>query len=92
MAKQPPPAEVLIAYLAKSHLPTVLIEGETDGTVFRKIQKRLGLKHITFLPCGSRSQVLEIFSERNQFESKQVAFFADRDLWYFTGIPSDLLP
>ncbi len=36
------------AEMAKSSIPTVLIEGKTDALIFRRIQNRLGLAGFTF--------------------------------------------
>ncbi|MBK9451799.1 MAG: hypothetical protein IPN95_20755 [Bacteroidetes bacterium] len=74
--------------MAKSSLPTVLIEGKTDALIFRRIQSRLGLAEFTFFPCGSRSHLLAVFEQFRPNVSSRIAFFADRDLWYFDGVPA----
>jgi hypothetical protein len=82
-------ANELVATLRNSALPTVLIEGKTDLEVFRKLENRIGLGKVDFLPCGGKNTVLEVFKHRNQLHSNKVMFFVDRDLWYFHGIPQE---
>ena len=89
MAVTQPTAREISAQMAKSSIPTVLIEGKTDALIFRRIQSRLGLAGFTFFPCGSRSQVLDVFEQFRPNATSRIAFFADRDLWYFDGIPAE---
>lgn len=83
----------LVAMLKRTSLPTVLVEGTTDRLVlFRAFEKLfVTVPLLDLVPCGGRSQLLEIFSRRNEFAGKQVAFLADRDMWLFGKISPNLL-
>lgn len=83
-------AAEISAEMAKSSIPTVLIEGKTDALIFRRIQNRLGLAGFTFFPCGSRSHLLAVHELFRPNSNSRIAFFADRDLWYFDGVPTKL--
>lgn len=79
----------IIAYLKRTNLPTVLVEGTDDKSVYRYIENRLGELDADILICNGRDALLEIFTRRNEFSAAKVAFVADRDMWYFTGIPDE---
>jgi hypothetical protein len=85
---QPTLAE-LVSHLKKTALPTVAVEGTTDLMLIRRIQKHIGADQMSLLPCGSRSVLLEVFRQKATFSDKKTAFFADRDLWYFDGVPAE---
>jgi hypothetical protein len=84
-----PKASELIATARKSTFPLLFVEGKTDMKVFRSIQKRMGILQVTFQPCHARSALLAVFDQRHELSGHQIAFFADRDLWYYTNVPSE---
>lgn len=72
-------------------MPTVLVEGSTDASIYRIVAKRMGLVVGTFLPCGGRTVLLEVFRRRFEIvNTVAIAFVADRDMWLFDGMPSGL--
>jgi hypothetical protein len=81
-------AEEIVATLQKSSLPTVLVEGSDDLTVYRWIEDQLGTLNANMLPCGGRSILLVVYARRDEFSGLKTAFVADRDMWYFTAIPA----
>ncbi len=85
---QATPDELLAAML-KSTLPTVFVEGDDDITILRNLEPHLGFGSIDFVGCGGRNSVLEIFKRREELDGKNVAFFADQDLWFFQGVPQE---
>jgi hypothetical protein len=83
-----PTADELIATIKRSRLPTVLVEGSDDQTVYRHVESLIRTSHASVLPCGGRDTLLAIFRRRIELAGRQVAFVADRDMWLFSGIPT----
>jgi len=79
----------IIANLQDTHIPTVLVEGKYDFTTYQKLQEKIGLLEVNFMPCGGRTALLKIFERRQEFPNKKVLFIADKDLWVFTGVPAE---
>jgi len=79
----------IIANLQDVHIPTVLVEGKYDFVIYQKLQEKIGLLEVNFMPCGGRTALLDIFERRNEFPNKKVIFIADKDLWVFTGVPAE---
>ena len=86
MKENPLTPDEIIATLKHSSLSTVLIEGRDDLDVFRKIEQRVGIMGINFLPCGGKNAILAVYERKKELK-KKVMFFADKDLWLFTAIP-----
>ena len=84
-----PTVEELIAVLRRSDLPTVLVEGQDDMRIYRWVEERLGSQTANVLPTGGRPNLLSVYERRNEFSSLPVAFVADRDIWLFSGVPSE---
>ena len=82
-------ANELIATIRNSAMPTVLVEGPTDAYVYRAVEAEAKLSFGTLLPCGGRSTLLEIYRRRDELRDRRCAFLADRDMWIFSGIPSE---
>lgn len=77
----------LVAALKRTTLPTVLVEGRDDMTVYRWIEERLGTTMANVFPCGGRHNLLAVFDRRGEFPMLKCAFLADRDMWLFGTIP-----
>ena len=84
-----PTVEELLAVLRRSNLPTVLVEGQEDMRIYRWVEARLGNRAANILPTGGRDKLLSVYERRQEFANLPVAFVADRDMWLFSGIPSD---
>ena len=68
--------------LCRSHLPTLVVEGEHDSLIYEEIEYLLGTPYIKSLPVGGRDNLLEIYERRKEFSSQvPVAFMADPDMW-----------
>lgn len=80
---------VLVATLRRSQLPTVIVEGKDDMQIYQWAERRVGIQNANVLPVGGREMLLAVYKRRNEFADLPVAFVADRDLWLFSGIPSD---
>ena len=57
--------------------------------IFRWVEEHLGSQTANVLPAGGREKLLCIYKERHEFADLPVAFVADRDMWLFSGTPSD---
>lgn len=78
--------EETIAALNRSALPTVIVEGDNDIVVLRRLE--VDFAGLSVLPAGGRDAVLELFRRRSEItNSAAKAFVADRDCWVFAGVP-----
>ena len=84
-----PTVDEMVAALCRSDLPTVLVEGQEDMRIYRWVEARLGSRSANVLPAGGRNNLLSIYERRREFVDLPVAFVADRDMWLFSGIPSE---
>ena len=84
-----PTVEELVAALRRSALPTVLVEGQEDMRIYRWVEARLGNRAANVLPTGGRDKLLSVYERRQEFAKLPVAFVADKDMWLFSGIPSN---
>jgi len=81
-------ADEIVATLARSNLPAILVEGKDDMSIYRWIENRIGYSGYV-LPCGGRNQLLEIFDRKEEFHHLHTAFIADKDMWLFTAVPEE---
>lgn len=84
-----PTVEELVETLRRSSLPTVLVEGQEDIRIYRWVEARLGNRAANVLPTGGRDKLLSVYERREEFSNLPVAFVADRDMWLFSGIPTN---
>ena len=77
----------LIGYLKKSSLPTILVEGNDDIIVFRKLENEIGIGNADVLQCGGRLTLFKMFERRQEYSNLKTAFIADRDMFVFSTIP-----
>ena len=71
--------EELIAYLKRSDLPAILVEGRDDMTIYRWIEDSSASCLGAIIPCGGRSQVIDIAKRQGELGQKKVAFLVDSD-------------
>ena len=79
----------LVAALGRSDLPTVIVEGKDDMEIYRWVEERLGSRKASVQAAGGKEKLLSIYKRRREFPNLPVAFVADKDMWLFSGIPSD---
>jgi hypothetical protein len=79
----------LVAYLKRSELPVVLVEGRDDMTVYRWIEENLEDGLGVVVPCGGRTKLANIVARRNEFLGCSVVFLADRDCDVLEGEAAD---
>ena len=84
-----PTVDELVAALRRSALPTVVVEGKGDMPIFRWVEERLGSRNANVQSTGGRDKLLSVYERRQEFPNLPVAFVADRDMWLFSGIPSN---
>jgi hypothetical protein len=78
----------LIATLRNSSLPTLIVEGRSDMTVFQSFEEECLSGKIDIFPAGSRTNLLAIYSRRDEYPKANVAFLADSDLCAYHAVPS----
>lgn len=85
MSLPPYNVDEIVTLLKGTNIPTVLVEGRDDINVFRFIEKRVAysVKEINFIPCGGKDILFNVYSRKNEFPSKKIAFLADRDMNLF---------
>ncbi len=91
MRENPLTADILIATIKRSALPTIFVESKDDAIIYRGFESFLGIGKIDFIQCGGRNTVLKIYERRNELSSKKIKFIADRDMWVFTSVPAEYL-
>lgn len=79
--------EEIIAYLQRSELPTILVEGKTDATVCRWIESKLGILSGSVLACSGKTVLLSIYKKRHILKRNRLVWLADLDVWVHTGVP-----
>lgn len=81
--------EELIQVLRRSSLPTVLVEGRCDMSVYRWLEIWDNACQVDVLPCGGRTNLLKIYERRTEFCHIPCVFVADRDMWIFSNVPTE---
>lgn len=79
----------MVSYLRTTSIPTILVEGNDECSVYRYLEKKIKIEGVGILPCGGRDMLIKIFKRRNEFKNAKVVFVADKDMWFFTGIPEE---
>ena len=80
--------EELFAYLKKSSLNTILVEGKDDASIYRWIEHELSDDcSFDLMPCDGRKTLLEIFEKRNEIPNIKLLFVADKDAYLYTKVP-----
>ncbi|MCP1182095.1 DUF4435 domain-containing protein [Paenibacillus sp. 1781tsa1] len=87
MSKIEMTVDEMIAYLNHSNIPTLLVEGKDDHQIYRWIEEKLAELDLDILPCGGRNALLALYDEKHKIKKKDILFFADLDLWLFSGVP-----
>lgn len=82
----------LLGLLKKTSLPTVIVEGDDDMIVYRRLENRLAHLGVSILPAGGRTKVLDLFRRRTEVHtSVKLAFLVDQDTWVNTGVPAEFV-
>jgi len=79
----------LFATLSHSFLPTVVVEGNDDLIVFRRLEQEFASVDLSVFPVGGRENVLGLFDKKAMLPNEHnFAFIADLDSWIVTGVPT----
>lgn len=81
-------ADELVAYLRRSMQSAILVEGSDDKRVYRYVEEKLLDLDVDVVVCSGRSTLLAVYERRLEFSHLPVVFVADRDMWYFVGVPN----
>lgn len=79
----------IVSYLKRTSQATVLVEGSDEQRIYRYMEDQLSDFDLNFMVCNGREALLNVFNRRFEFSKSQVIFLADKDMWYFTGIPKE---
>ena len=83
----PTSVKELVDSLSRSNLPTIIVEGRDDMRIYNWAKENFDNGTAAVLPVGSRSKLLAIYDNREQFKHLPVAFVADRDMDYLFKEP-----
>ena len=72
----------IISTLRHSTLPTVLVEGRDDMSVFGYIEENFD-DDVSVMQCGGVKKLLAVYDRRDEFDGLAVVFLADRDMKLF---------
>ena len=84
----------LVATLRRSNIPNIIVEGKDDVIIYRRLVDDYFEERVDIHQTGGREKLLHLYEalteaeEQNDFRHGPVAFIADRDMWFFRGIPS----
>jgi len=78
----------VVAHLKGTSLPSLVVEGKDDMTVYRWIEHEMEAAAVNLLPVGGRNNVLAVCARHTEFPAAKVAFLVDSDLEIFTGSPT----
>ena len=70
MPTHQPTVDELVKTIQHSSLPTLAVEGEDDMTVFHYLERLLSPIGADVLPCGNRSQLLQVYGRRAEFSDR----------------------
>ena len=80
----------MVSYLKRTLSPTILVEGNDELSIYnRYLQDKINVEDISILTCDGRAKLLNVFKRRAEFKNTKVVFVADKDMWFFTGIPEE---
>ena len=78
----------LVSVLSHSSLPTILVEGKDDMSVYRWIEDDLELD-ADILVCGCRNTLFNVYKRKDEFKNIKSIFVADSDKYVHSTIPKE---
>lgn len=79
----------LVAFLRYSQKANIVVEGNDDEAIYRRLIQQIDILTVDFCAAGGREKLLQIYERRSEFAHVPVAFIADQDMWLFSGIPEE---
>lgn len=80
--------EEVLEAVRHSSLRNVLVEGPYDVEWYGILLEKAGVAWEP-MQAGGRNTPLKVYEAMNAQERSSVVFVADRDMWYFSGVPSE---
>jgi len=78
--------EEIIGTIKNSSLDSVIIEGDDDVIVYRRLEEIY--EGLSVMPVGGRDNVLKIYTKLMDMKiSRKIVFIVDRDMWIISGVP-----
>ncbi len=81
-------ADEMVAYLKKTRLPTLIVEGSGDKALLRRVEVELQSLQVDILPIGGKDALDRVFSEKASYCNARVEFLRDKDGWVISGVPA----
>ena len=63
-----------------------VVEGPDDHKIYGRISDQYSFSYPVYY-VESKRRVCQVFTESDPAKRRNIAFFADRDVWVFTGVP-----
>lgn len=89
MRDNPLTSDIIIETLKRSSLKTILVEGTDDFEIYRKVERKIGLRNADFLPCDGKNTLIKVFEKIDDIDKSKIMFVADRDSWVFSHVPEN---
>ncbi|MCY7332598.1 MAG: DUF4435 domain-containing protein [Pseudanabaena sp. CAN_BIN31] len=87
--------EIIDLIREEKSILTILVEGKDDASVYRYLEDRINetinisSDDVDVFKCGGRTTLINLFKRRQEFKNARVVFVADKDMWFFVGIPAE---
>lgn len=78
----------IVSTLAHSSLPTLIVEGKDDMSVYRWIEEDCK-ETFDIIQCQGRSVLFNIYKRRTEYSNIKVVFVADKDIFVYSEIPKE---
>ncbi|WP_062108642.1 DUF4435 domain-containing protein [Bacillus niameyensis] len=80
----------IITTINGSSLPTILVEGVYDASIYRWIEQQLLVTNADIVECGGRKNLIKVYEKRSEIKrEKKIIFLADQDMWIYSEIPEE---
>ena len=93
MSKRPYYSEdEIVSMMKRPSPPTILVEGSDEISVYNRYLEskiKMHIDDVSIFTCDGRAKLLNVFKRRAEFKNTKVVFVADKDMWFFTGIPEE---
>ena len=80
-------AEEMVAYLKKTKLPTLIVEGTGDKALLRRVETELKELQVDILPIGGKDSLDAVYAQRAEYTEATIGFLRDLDCWVVNGVP-----
>lgn len=81
--------EEIVSYLKRSFIPTVLVEGCSDKSALRSLEKKINVPELDILPVLGKNRLHDVYVRRFELTDKKIVFVRDRDEYVACELPPD---